>query len=122
MANGHRQALYRAHTLDFALGFLWADAPGDGWQRVVAQKGLRGGGQIAFSDKTDELGDIHAYRAAGNAFGVFAFQATLPFDQRELLGETEVDLIKISCARLRLLFRHLLALVLHSLFERGLLF
>jgi hypothetical protein len=65
---------------------------------------------FTFREQAEEARDIHADRAAVNTAGVFALQAALGFEQRQLFRKAEVHLVKIPFARGAFLLRHLLAL------------
>jgi hypothetical protein len=95
MTDAHWLALGAAHALDLALRFLRADASRDAGQGVVAQQTLRSLGGFALHQQIKEFWNVHAHRAALDAARVLALQAAVGFQQRELLGEAEVDLRKI---------------------------
>jgi hypothetical protein len=106
IADGDRQAFVAADALDLALGLLRADPARDGRQGVVAEKALGGLGQVALGKQFDEARDVDAHGTTANALGVAAEEAALGFEQRHLLGQTQVDLVEVSVADQGFLLRH----------------
>jgi hypothetical protein len=98
------------------LRLLRTDAAGDGGQRVVAKQTLRGFGNLPLRKQPDETRNIHADGTAADATRVFALQTAVGFEQGELLGEAQVDFLKIGGARSGILLRHFLAVNLQTLF------
>ena len=72
-------------------------------------------GRLPCDKMFDKARDVHAHRAAGDALGVLAQEAALRFEQGHLLGQTQVDFVKVGVADQRVLLRHLLAIDLEAL-------
>ena len=117
IADADRKTFGGANAFDLALRFLRANTSGDRWERVVAQKALRGLGDFAGGEQVEKIGDVNADRAAANAARILALQAALGFEQRQLLGESEIDLTEIAGARAGILLRHFLSLNRKPLFS-----
>src|SRR6266508_5296645 len=98
MADGQRLALASTHAPGLALTLLGAHAPGDRGQGVVREQDARRGGEVAVLDEADEPGDVDHDRAALDADRNLAVQAAAGFEQGELLGEAEVDLLEGPCS------------------------
>jgi hypothetical protein len=90
----------------FALVFLRADASGDGGEDVVfAELGGRLQ-ELPLTDEVHDLADLDADRTAVDAFGVDAREAALRFALGKCGVKSEVDLVEVVGALVRVLLRH----------------
>ena len=99
-ADAHRVALYAAHAFGLALRLLRADAAADGGQVVGQADDVVGLVELALLDVGDELGDVHAHRAAGHARRVFAADAARGLLAGHGLVVALRDLLEVAAARL----------------------
>ena len=94
VADRHRRALAAAHALRLALVLLRTYPARHRRQRVVAEECFRRAGKVAVFDLADKGGDIDCHRAALDARRAFAGQAALRFEEREVFGEAQIDLVE----------------------------
>jgi len=63
-------------------------------QRVVVEQCLRRAAKVAIFDLAHEGGDVDCHGAALDTCGVFAGEAALRFEEGDVFGETQIDLVE----------------------------
>ena len=106
MADRHRRAFAAAHALRLALMLLRTYPARHCRQRVVAEQCLRRAAKVAVFDLADEGGDIDRHRTALDTRRAFAGQAALRFEDGEVFGEAQIDLVEGPRAGDRIAGRH----------------
>ena len=97
-ADGHGLTLGLEHALAFTLVFLRADPAADRRQAVGAFDDAVGGVHIVLGHLVDEVADGHFHRAARDAEGLFALQATRGLLQGHFPGVAQGHFLKIAAA------------------------
>ena len=106
-------ALYAAHALGFALGFLRANTAANRGQAGIAGNHLVCAFKVHFAYLCDEFGNVYVYRAAVYAGHILAVKAAGGLVKGYLLGVAKGNFFEIMVANVRLLGGHGVLLGVH---------
>ena len=115
VADCNRRSLAPAHAFGFALMLLRAHPARHRRQRVVAKQRPRRRGQITSLDAGHERRNVDRDRATLDTRWTRARDAALRFQQRQVLGETKIDLVERTRPLARIARWHLLSVDCHAL-------
>ncbi len=114
-ADGDWIALLAGDADDFTLVLLRADAAADGGQGVVLFDDRERAFEVGFLDLGDKTRDVDAHRAAVDALGFLALEATIGFEQGDVLRESQGHLAEVLDPVHGFLRRHRLPGDFHAL-------
>ena len=106
VADAHRVATATAHAVAFALRFLRAHAPADGWKRIRAFHQRICLREQPFGHKRYEFAHRHAHRAAGRTRLLRAAQAAARLVHGHLGRVSQGHLVEVAYAQQGRLRRH----------------